>query len=282
MQIAMSNICPSWCPCLHSGNIGDLESGESAGLKNRVSPYWQIIPAMLALIGCIIGIVCALLWNNPYLCLAFAPGVLGSFYLIYRSNDAMHLYDTCENLKGQVDKMGTQNTRIAENLTDFKSQNKTLKNNIDDITKALNTLLENVSKDHKQFADSLQSFQNTTKSCEDMPEMIKNLNSIFSQINEWKQDKNELINQKIDLNKEIAEQKGVLQGMQTSLKSLTSLCTTVEENLTSQIKAFGEANVDAKKNNVEAKETVQKLKKLLNQTINTLSSSDQQNSSINS
>jgi septal ring factor EnvC (AmiA/AmiB activator) len=86
--------------------------------KNRVSPYCALVPSVLVLAICVMGLVMVLIYHNHYLTIPFAGGIAFSFYLVYLSYQSRLL----DSLQKSVTHLGQQNAALTHNVTRFGTQ----------------------------------------------------------------------------------------------------------------------------------------------------------------
>ncbi|MCH9626255.1 MAG: hypothetical protein S4CHLAM123_14510 [Chlamydiales bacterium] len=124
----------------------------SVTYNNRVWTHWRALPGFLTLTACIVAVVAALIWNSPYLCIAFGIGGLASCYLIYLGSTFHHLQSFEANnqqLKYSLRELHTQKVEMQTRLKNFETQNqKLIKTNLG--LKNINIELNNVSGKLKQ------------------------------------------------------------------------------------------------------------------------------------
>jgi DNA repair exonuclease SbcCD ATPase subunit len=132
----------------------------SDGIKERVCPHWRMIPGLLALAASVVALVCALTWNSPYLCIAFAPGAGSSVYLIYLGWEFQDLKTYAENneqLQGSVRNLQMENHGLQEKLSQFEAENKKLQES----AKTLQTLTEDLKSENFNLAEANKTLNGT-------------------------------------------------------------------------------------------------------------------------
>jgi len=129
-----------------------------------------MIPGVLALAASVIAVVCAIIWNAPYLCIAFAPSVLASLYLIYLGWDFHNLKSFAENnrqMKASILNLNEQNLELSKKLEFLEEENKKIKDSADKLSTLVGQLkIENFNlfesnKDLKLIVAGLQTLEKT-------------------------------------------------------------------------------------------------------------------------
>jgi chromosome segregation ATPase len=155
------------------------QAAKTKKLKDRCSPIWRVVPGLLALISTIIAVICALIWNSPYLSLAFAPGAIASLYLIYlgwdfgnlktfsENND--HLEHSIINLKQEVNGLQKENECLRQRLLDFSEENNRLKNCVD----SLETVAEDLGQEKVSLSVANQQLEKTVKELEKLKQLLE-------------------------------------------------------------------------------------------------------------
>lgn len=168
-----------WSPCSLSPEF-----------KDRFCPYARMAPGLLTMIANIIAIICALVWNSPYLCIAYIPGCFASGYLMYLGWDFQHLQsfgesnvelkssisvlekevDTYKKVNGEMETKLTSlekvKTGLEEAVESFTSENLDLKMTAEKL-QGVNSTLETSANLHVEhlttLKESIGGFQNATK-----------------------------------------------------------------------------------------------------------------------
>lgn len=120
-------------------------------MQKKVCSEWRMAPALLSISAIIVAIVASLAWNSPYLCLAYAPGGLGSLYLLFLVKDVKHLKTYAENNKIYID----NNQSLKQSLETLENENKDLRTQLNCFTKQ-NEKLRESTETLKSLASNLQ------------------------------------------------------------------------------------------------------------------------------
>lgn len=102
---------------------------------------WRMVPAMALVAVCIIGIVTALFWNQPYLTIPPAVGLFASFYQLYIAGNYGRLKSLGESAEG----IAGERQRLNVEVTTIKGENGTLKLNVATLTKTKDQLTSEVN-----------------------------------------------------------------------------------------------------------------------------------------
>ena|ERR1700733_14802495 len=205
--------CCSWIPC----PCTDVE----CGWGERFSPRWRMVPGVLALAATVVAVVCALIWNCPYLCIAFVPGILASLYLIYLGWDFQNLTTFAENndvLKNSVATLEEKNGELQKKLDEFQERLQTFEEE--------NKRLEASAKNLSALLDKLKSENFTlTESNEKLKNTIEELKSTIIDLGVLKE----------TLEKRASEHVQQLEGLQNSLRGIQ---TSAQEDHTTFSKSL--------------------------------------------
>ena len=131
----------------------------SSSLWGRCTATCRIIPAILTVAVCIIGIFAALYWKSPYMTIPFAVGCLASFYSIYLANIFGNLKSFGENnlqLAGEVSNLRTENAALRSQIETLETTNKELGEKLQELNTSVNQLgIENTQlKDTREQLNS--------------------------------------------------------------------------------------------------------------------------------
>jgi chromosome segregation ATPase len=151
--IQTGSYCCNWCAPAPLAKQAVKE-----GLGTRCCPNWRMIPGFLALVATITAVVCAIIWECPYLCIAFAPGSLASGYLIHLGWDFQNLRAFTTNndlLKTSVSTLQSENAGLQQKLSMFETENKKLQ----ETEKSLTDQTAKLESENKNLGNTISSFE---------------------------------------------------------------------------------------------------------------------------
>jgi DNA repair exonuclease SbcCD ATPase subunit len=164
-EVAASSVsCLNWLPCLCSSAPGD-------GLKNRFCLNWRMIPGILALVASVIAVICAIIWNCPYLCISFAPSILASTYLIYLGWDFQNLTSFSESndrLHESIETLKNENVELENKLHFFEAENLKLQQ----ATTKMTELVTDLQSENLTLSASNLKLQQTVTELENLKEVL--------------------------------------------------------------------------------------------------------------
>lgn len=95
--------------------------------RERFCKDWRIIPALVALAACVMGVVLCVMWQRNYLAIPFAAGALCSIYLLSLTYDFRQLKtfqesnekleETSRALKGEVRVFSAENWKLQQQVS---------------------------------------------------------------------------------------------------------------------------------------------------------------------
>lgn len=166
----------------------------SMGCCSRFTDNWRAIPALFVLVTSIMAIILCLVWNQPYLSIAFGIGVICSAHYLYLALQYAYLDGLAEsvkkaqienekhsrenilfkssnvNLTSQLEHLKLQNNALDHSVAKLKDQNKvyseegnkisTEREKLNESNATLKKELENMNEMQKQLATLIESFQN--------------------------------------------------------------------------------------------------------------------------
>lgn len=128
-------------------------SGKTVTLKNRVCDVCQLLPPLFVLASSVLGIALALIWNRPYLTIAFALGAAASVYLMVLSCCARKDYESAEILRTENANLKKERILLHGSVETFQKENVNLQNAISN----LQTERENWEKERFHFMQEANS-----------------------------------------------------------------------------------------------------------------------------
>lgn len=122
-------------------------------LKNKFNFNWRTIPAIIAIVACIIGLVIATFTRYPYVSLIFAAGTIASSYFLFLAYD----YKQMKSLKETSEDLQKTKEAIAQ-------ENNTLKQLVIDFTNKIRELGTKTDETNEKFEKTRTKFESTNDS----------------------------------------------------------------------------------------------------------------------
>ncbi|NGX61484.1 MAG: Chromosome partition protein Smc [Chlamydiae bacterium] len=242
--------------------------GSEGGIKGRFCSNWRMIPGILTLAASIIGIVCAVMWNYPFLTIPFGAGATGSTYLIYLGYTFKHL----QSLEASTVKLEAELEEVTQQNETYKQQNEEHQEKLNEFQEKIGhleevkTQIENFSTVYgKELGDIIKSLQelqtNGVKNTEDFEKKLTQLNEQIETLSNLKSINPETVKQLTEASKAISQTlketvdsidwKKASEALNTQTQTLKSLTTLSNEaknqhelteqqtqNLKSEVKAL--------------------------------------------
>lgn len=108
-----------WTPSV-TEKIGGVDQ-----LIGRICPSWRMLPGLVALASCVVGIACAIMWKIEMLCIAFAPGAASSIYFIYLGwsfKDLKTFAESNEELRISLGTLKEENEKLQGQLQSLQGK----------------------------------------------------------------------------------------------------------------------------------------------------------------
>jgi|GEM_PF-5786045 len=195
-NVAVAASCwPDWSCSWPEWSCGSetFESGSSL-LKGRVCPEWRIVPGMLALVACIVGVAVSLLWQVDELCYVFGPGAACSGYLMYLGWDFQNLQTFSENneiyvaentkLRGTVSDLEKTQISLEDQVRELETLKAQMMQNLDESQKSMNGIYEGLrqvrqltAQDQESMGSKLMQLDGSAQSVSDTAQKLDDFKS---------------------------------------------------------------------------------------------------------
>ncbi len=261
LGVGSGSSCCSWVPC-----------GDS--LKDRICPHWRMAAGLITLASCIIGIVCALIWKQPYLAIAYVPGAGASTYLLYLSWEFRNLKTFSEDL----DILEAENKHLSTSVANFEEKTgahveklRTLETSLTGFESTIKEDTASFAELLKRFAEEVKHFQSTETSFEEHEQILANttgtLQTLLIKVDTWLSKQDKLI---ADLSINVTQ----LSRENTTLSSSNETLSKTAAQLKSFESALSELNTATNEKHANFGAYLEKFREYLEQLKNTESSAE--------
>lgn len=255
MGVGSGSSCCSWVP------FGD-------GLKDRICPHWRMAAGLITLASCIIGVVCALIWKQPYLAIAYVPGAGASTYLLYLSWEFRNLKSFSEDL----DILEAENKNLSASVATFEEKTGTHVEKLRLLETSLTGFESTIKEDTatfaellKRFADGVKHLQTIDTSFEEHEQILANttaiLQTLFVKLDTWLMNQEKSIAELSENVTQLSSENATLSSSNEILKTTTSQLQIFENTLSDFTTATIEKHTNFDQYLEKFKEYLEQLKK---------------------
>lgn len=155
----------------------DLEKGSEASneesFRSRFCKDWRVIPALMTLVCCILGVVYSAMWNYQYFVVPFTAGTVSAFYLVYltlQHRNMRSLQSSATKFERQARTFENQATTFETQAKNFEKENTELKTQITDLTKTkddLNLIKDQLDKELATTKSQNQELHSNLEKCKE-------------------------------------------------------------------------------------------------------------------